>query len=272
MTPIFPLTPSTQLPLYGKRILITAPRNYAARLSDALIRYGGLPILMPTIETCILDDFTQLDTVLQRLEIFDWIAFTSRNGIDAVVRRLHDLKLQLSVLKKTQICAIGKDAERLQYLGIKVDLVPREPSPTGIITELANIASISQQKILVPVPEVVGLPEPNIVPKFVAGLERLGMEVTRVAAYQTRCLEPELYDVEIDLLDCGKIDTIAFSSTAEITAFLKLTDFQFARSSCRVACFGPYTAANAKKLGLTVDIVARDYSSFDGFAAAIARV
>lgn len=265
------LTPSIQLPLYGKRILITAPRNYAARLSEALIRQGALLILMPTIETCQLDDFTRLDTQFQNLETFDWIAFTSRNGIEAFFQRFFDRDLSLSVLKNTQICAIGKDAERLEDFGIDADLIPAEPSPAGILVELAKISDISGQTILVPVPEVVGIPEPDVVPNFVAGLARLGMAVTRVPAYKTQCLDQTLYDVEFNLLRQGKIDTIAFSSTAEIEAFLKMTNLKLDGTFCQVACFGPYTAANARKLGVKVEIVAQDYSSFDGFAAAIAK-
>jgi uroporphyrinogen-III synthase len=270
MKPVSSLTPSIQLPLYGKRILITAPRNYASRLSNALIQEGALPILMPTIETCQLDDFTRLDTQLQKLETFDWIAFTSRNGIDAFFQRLSELNLSPSLLQNTRICALGKDAERLPDFGIQADLVPGESSPTGLLVELAKIPDISHQTILVPVPEVVGIPEPDVVPNFVAGLEQLGMGVTCVPVYKTQCLDPTLYDVELNLLSLGKIDIIAFSSTAEIEAFLKMTHLKLDRISCQVACFGPYTAANAKKLGINVKIVAKDYSSFEGFAAAIA--
>jgi uroporphyrinogen-III synthase len=271
MKPISPLTPSIQLPLHGKRILITAPRNYATRLSEALIRQGALPILMPTIETCQLDEFTQLDSVLQKLNTFDWIAFTSRNGINAFFQRLYDLNRSPLELQNTKICAIGKDAERLKDLGINVYLIPTESSPAGIVVELAKMSNICQKTILVPVPEVVGIPEPDVVPNFVAGLQRLGMAVTRIPVYKTQCLEKTLYDVELKLLHQGKIDTIAFSSTAEIEAFLKITNFQIDSKTCHVACFGPYTAENAQKLGINVEIVAQDYSSFEGFATAIAN-
>src|SRR3712207_6539201 len=84
----YSLTPSTKLPLYGKRIVITAPRNYASRLSEQIINEGGLPLLMPTIETCLLDDYTALDTALKQIDEFNWSAFTSRNGIEAFFQRM----------------------------------------------------------------------------------------------------------------------------------------------------------------------------------------
>ncbi|MBP5972888.1 uroporphyrinogen-III synthase [Brasilonema sp. CT11] len=273
------LTPSIQLPLHGKRIIVTAPRNYAARLSEQLINQGAMPFVMPTIETCSLENFTQLDAALQRIDAFDWIAFTSRNGIDAFFQRLEDLQINPFILTKCRLSAIGLDSERLAALGVKVDLVPKEPSPAGVIAELAKIPDIAQKNVLVPVPEVVGVPEPDVIPNFVAGLEKLGMNVTRVPTYRTRCLDKDIYEVELDLIRQGKIDVIAFSSTAEVAAFLQMVDSKSDYEHCaispwldatRIACFGPYTAANAKKLGLNVSIVAQDYSSFAGFAEAIA--
>ena len=97
------------------------------------------------------------------------------------------------------------------------------------------------------------------------------MKVTRVPAYTTRCLDKNLYEVELNLVRQGKIDAIAFSSTAEVESFLKMvnspTDYEY----CVVACFGPYTAANAQNLGVNVSICSKDYSSFEGFAEAIAE-
>jgi uroporphyrinogen-III synthase len=264
------LTSSTQLPLHGKRILVTAPRNYAIRFSNQLVNQGALPLLMPTIETCPLENFTELDTALQNIEQFDWIAFTSRNGIEAFFQRLDELQINPLGLAKCQLCAIGIDSEKLAAFGFKVDIVPKESSPTGIIAELAQIPNISKQTVLVPVPEVLGVPEPDIVPNFIAGLKQLGMNVTRVPTYMTRCLEKTVYEVELGLIRQGKIDAIAFSSTAEIMGFLKMVYSKSDYENCVIACFGPYTAANAKKLGLDVAIVARDYSSFAGFTDAIA--
>ncbi|RAM49018.1 MAG: uroporphyrinogen-III synthase [Hapalosiphonaceae cyanobacterium JJU2] len=265
------MIPSVQLPLYGKRILVTAPRNYAARLLPELIAQGALPVLMPTIETCLVANFTALDAALAQINTFDWIAFTSRNGINAFFQRLEQLGIEVSVLKNCRISAVGKDAERLASFGVEVDLVPQEPSPKGIIAELAKIPDINKQTVLVPVPEVVGITEPNIIPNFLAGLKNLGMAVTRVPTYMTRCLDKSLYDVELNLIRQGKIDAIAFSSTAEISGFLQMITSKTDYQQSVIACFGPYTAANAKSLGMNVSIVAKNYSSFAGFAEAIAN-
>ncbi|NET60991.1 MAG: uroporphyrinogen-III synthase [Symploca sp. SIO2E6] len=257
--------------MYGKRILVTAPRSYASRLSQQIINRGGLPILMPTIETCPLQDYRELDTALQSLTEFDWIAFTSRNGIEAFWQRLQVLAIPTSALKNCRLCAIGKDSERLSALGVRVDLIPTESSPQGIIAQLSKITDIQQQTVLVPVPEVVGLAEPDVIPNFVSGLQQLGMKVTRVPTYTTRCLDKEIYGVELELIRQGKIDAIAFSSTAEVEGFLQMVDSPKDYKHCIIACFGPYTAANTQKLGIDVSLIAQDYSSFAGFAEAIAE-
>ncbi|MHC5938001.1 uroporphyrinogen-III synthase [Nostoc sp.] len=265
------LTPSRELPLYGKRILVTAPRNYAYRLSEQIIKQGGLPIFMPTIETCYLSNYTKLDTALVHIDEFDWIIFTSRNGITAFFHRMNDLDIPVSVLKKCHLCALGKDAESLLSFCGKVDLIPTESSPGGIVTELAKLPEINQKKVLIPAPEVVGLPEPDVVPNLITDLQKLGIEVTRVPTYITQGLDTSIYGVELNLMRQGMIDVIAFSSTAEVESFLTMVNSQSDYEGCIIACFGPYTTANAQKLGMNVSIVSADYSSFEGFGEAIAE-
>ena len=264
------LLASRQLPLFGSRVLITAPRNYASRLASEIIRHGGLPITMPTVETCWLNSYEHLDAILTRLTEFDWLIFTSRNGIEAVVARMQSLDIPLTHLNHCCLSAIGKDAERLSELGLEASLIPIEPSPQGIVNQLGKIPQISDRSIVATVPQVVGIPEPDVVANFIVGLQQLSRNVIRVEAYQTRCLEANIYAVELDLLKAGKIDAIAFSSTAEIEAFLNTIETPDDCQHCLIACFGPYTANNATKLGFRVDIVATDYSSFTGFVRAIA--
>ncbi|BAY73944.1 uroporphyrinogen III synthase HEM4 [Nostoc linckia NIES-25] len=264
------LAPSNKLPLHNKRILVTAPRNYAYRLSEQIIKKGGLPILMPTIETCSLSNYTQLDNALTRIKEFDWIVFTSRNGIIAFFHRMNDLDIPISVLENCQLCALGKDSESLFSFTGKVDLIPKESSPVGIVAELKTIVQIHEKKVLVPAPEVVGLPEPNVIPNLITDLENLGIKVTRVPAYITQGLDKNIYSIELDLIRQKKIDVIAFSSTAEIESFLRMVNSSRDYRDCAIACFGPYTTSNAQKLGMNVSIVSENYSSFEGFAEAIA--
>ncbi|NNJ13548.1 uroporphyrinogen-III synthase [Chloroflexales bacterium ZM16-3] len=264
------LAPSEQQPLFGRRVVVTAPRNYALRFAESLLARGGLPVLMPTIETALLPDYAELDSCLLRRERFDWIAFTSRNGIEALLHRCDQLGLPAAALSDCRLAAIGRDAERLVSLGLRVDLVPGEPSPRGIVAELATLTATPGQSILVPAPAVEGTPEPDVIPNFVADLQAIGMRVTRVPAYHTRLLDRARYTAELDLIRRGLIDAIAFSSAAEVAGFLGMVDTPDDYRRCVISCFGPYTAANARRMGFEPAVVAKDFSSFDGFADAIA--
>ncbi|MGK7941151.1 MAG: uroporphyrinogen-III synthase [Crocosphaera sp.] len=265
------LLATQNLPLYGQRILITAPRNYASRFATEIINYGGISMIMSTIETCYLSSYETLENCLHNLHKFNYIAFTSRNGINALISRLEALNLSLSCLANCQLIAIGKDAQRLEEIGLNIAFIPPDPSPQGIVSELAKIPDIHQKTILVPIPKVIGIPEPDIIPNFIDELQKIGIQITPVDAYQTRCLDASLYQVEIELIKQEKIDIIAFSSTAEIEGFLQMVKRTEIPKQCIIACFGPYTANNARKLGLRVDIIAKDYSSFSGFVQAIAE-
>ncbi len=265
------LTPSSKLPLYGKRILVTAPKNYAFRFSEQIIKKGGIPVFMPTIETCYLSNYTELDHALSRIDKFNWIVFTSRNGIIGFFERMNNLNISVSALQNCRLCALGKDAEILSTFCGRVDLIPQESSPKGIVLELGKISQINQQTVLVPAPEFVDIPEPNVIPNLIADLQKLGMTITRTSSYITQCTDKHLYTVELNLIRQGMIDIIAFSSTAEVESFLRMINSHNDYENCIVACFGPYTAANTRNLGVNVSILSKDYSSFAGFTEAIAE-
>lgn len=197
-----PESPAHSDGLSGRRILVTAPSTYAARLAGQLLARGGRPICMPTIVTEPLqeEEHDELDAALRSMAsaaasgaapAFAYIAFTSRNGIEAFLRRADVLGLadDLSgLLRGCTVCALGNDAKMLEQAGIKVGLLPTVSSPTGIIDELAERGETGRGRtILVPVPEVTGVPEPPVVPNFVAGLNQLGMSVHRCAHCVSAC-------------------------------------------------------------------------------------
>jgi len=277
-----PLVLEKSLPLAGRRILVTAPRSYAMRLMEQLQRRGARPIWMPTVATEPLQDNTELDMALQDMAsaaapAYAYVAFTSRNGIHAFISRAQALGLDsnlAALLRGCTVCAIGKDAQALVDAGIEVDLLPTEPSPTGLTREIETRGrgKLAGVRILVPVPHVVGVPEPNVVPDFVAGLETLGMAVHRVPAYSTGAIVSG-NEVEEKLLFDGAVDAIAFSSTAEATALaLRLRGrLAEAASKTTICCFGPITAKNVREeLGLNVEVVSKNFGSFEGYADALA--
>ncbi|MBI5375455.1 MAG: uroporphyrinogen-III synthase [Candidatus Schekmanbacteria bacterium] len=252
-----------ELPLFGKHILITSPRNYAGILVKYLVERGAKPVWMPTIEIEPVKDYHALDNAINGLSGYDWVGFSSRNGIEAFFKRLNVLKINpQEAFRKTKTCAIGADSEALESRGITPDLIPEEASTEGIVEEMKR-RNIKSGRILLPVPEVIGMKEPRIVPEFVARLKRLGMDVERIPAYTTAPVKNG-YDLEKKMLINCEIDVVTFTSSAEVDSMLSiLGNRKEALNSTTIACVGPYTGATAKNMGLDVKIMPENnFSSF----------
>lgn len=259
------------LPLYGKSILYTAPRNYAGRLGGLMIERGARPIWMPTIVIEPMEDYAEFDRALRDRDRYQWIAFTSRNGIEAFFNRLDALGLAAADFENVRFAAIGRDGNALAAGGIEPDLVPTVASTKGMVSELAAMG-LKDADVLVPVPDVVGMDEPLVIPEFVAALEQIGLRAHRVPAYVTARATDGL-SLGTELLLADKIDMIAFTSRGEIDGLLLHLGERrdVLNGDAVLAYFGPVTAAGARIRGLRRDLVAEDYSRFEGFVAAIER-
>lgn len=257
-----------ELPLYGKTILFTAPRNYAGRLGGILIEHGARPIWMPTIVIEPLADYAVFDQALRERNKYTWIAFTSRNGIEAFFNRAKALGLGPDDFNQLKFAAIGNDARALEQGGIKPDLVPSVSSPKGIVEELEHRGE--RGTVIVPVPDVVGMEEPLVVPEFIAALEAAGLQTLRVPAYTTARMTEGLSTGTRMLLN-GEIDMLALTSRGEIESLLLSLGDQrdVLDGETVVACFGPITAAGVKLRNIRVDVVSKDYSRFEGFVEAM---
>jgi uroporphyrinogen-III synthase len=256
------------LPLYLKRILFTTPRNYAAKLSRLLVLRGALPVWMPTIVIESMYDYHTFDQAISNLSEYSWLAFTSRNGIDAFFNRLEALALEKDVLKNTMLCALGNDAKALEEKGIEVDLIPPVASTKGMVDELER-RGVKSGRILLPVPEVVGMDEPRVIPDLIGWLAGMGMDVHRVPAYTTSRNSDGLSAEKKMLLD-GAIDMVAFTSAAEIESLLFLLGGKRdVLQKTTIACYGPVTAGGASERGVHPKVVAKDFSVLEGFIEAM---
>lgn len=257
------------LPLYGKTVLYTTPRNYAGRLGQLLIERGARPVWMPTISIDPVPDHSEFDQVIRERDQYDWIAFTSRNGIDAYLNRVEALGLTPAKVAGLKTAAIGNDARLLEQAGLKPTLVPPAPSPIGIVNELKRRGE-TQGIVIVPAPDVIGMEEPAVVPDFIRDLEAIGLKTKRVPAYVT-ARETQNLEIGTRMLLAGEVDIIAFTSRGEIESLLLHLgeDRNALNEKAALACFGPITSEGARLRNLTVDIVAEDYSRFEGFVSAM---
>jgi uroporphyrinogen-III synthase len=267
-TPENTLIARRDLPLFGKRVLFCTPRNYAQKLARLLVARGALPVWTPTIVIEPLDAHDELDDAMRRLSDYDWIAFTSRNGIEAFFARLAALGLDTSALDGIRISALGNDGKLLAAYGVAADLLPEAASTRGVVDELER-RGVTSGRILLPVPEVFGMDEPSVIPDFVGWLEDLGVEPHRVPAYATHRVTEGL-DAELALLCNDQVDIVAFTSVAEIDSLLFLLGERHAALGRQtIACYGPVTANGARQRDLRVDVVADNYSAFEGYVDAL---
>jgi len=249
------------LPLYGKRVLFTSPRNYAVPLGQLLIQRGARPVWMPTIEIWPMPDYDELDQVIKNLSDYDWLAFSSENGIEPFCSRLTALGLDASAITRagTKIAAFRMDSLVLEKAGLSPDLIPREMSTGGVIEEFRN-RGITNGSVIVPCPRVSGVVEPYVIPQFISDFENLGMTAKRLEVYRTMAVE-EIGPVEKELLLNEKIDICIFTSSGEIFSFLNhLQDRLDIVNKSVVAYMGSFTSKTGGEVGLNVDIVPENFT------------
>lgn len=247
--------------LFGKRVLVTRSRTQASALSALLRERGAEPIEVPAIEIQEVSRTRELDQALTELPDYDWVIFTSANGVEAVWRRLRALGLDARQLGATSIGAIGPaTAEALEKIGIFADLLPETFTTQGILASIREY-DIMGSRIL--------LPRADIAPEdLVDGLLALGAEPQEVTAYVTsrpRSLEPGVRE----MLQDGRIQVVTFTSSSTVTNLMSLLDGDIGvLEKAQIACIGPITAATAEEHGLTADIVAKE-QTIPGLVAAI---
>ena len=118
-------TSNTNKPLAGRTVVITRASNQANDFAAELEHYGAEVVLCPTIEICELESYERLDEAIDHLYGYDWLIFTSVNGVEYFFRRLKARARDASDLDELKVCAIGDaTADSLRDLHVHVDVVP----------------------------------------------------------------------------------------------------------------------------------------------------
>lgn len=266
--------------IMSNSVLITAPASYSRRFAHALEAHHLSPLAIPLIETLPTADTASMQALLAHdLQDVDYVMFCSRCAIEsfceALTHKYGDAAGTTAgssriaeVVASCAFATIGKDGDYLaERLHVQPTVCPAEPSPSGIAAMLGEDAAIAGRTIAVLAPCVQVIEEPDVVPRFIAQLTALDMRILRVDAYVTRPVSETTAAGAARVLLDGAVRGVAFTSSAEITVLLGASPQCLA--NVNVWCFGPYTGGFAAKLGVKVDCMATDFSSFDGFAAAI---
>jgi len=235
--------------LAGLRIVVTRPENQAGELADRMRALGAEPLLFPTIAIAPPEVGGPLDQAISRLSDYDWIVFTSANGVEHFWARLQAGTQGLAPLPhfRGRVAAIGPaTADALRQRGVSVDLMPDEYRAEAILDEIGDVTG---QRIL--------LPRADIARRALAdGLRARGARVDEVPAYRTVRGEPSPAD--FDAMRAG-VDVVTFTSSSTVRNFVFLTQ-GLDYGDPFIACIGPVTAATARELGLPVDVEAETYT------------
>ncbi len=251
-------------PLFGKTIVVTRSREQASALSSRLAELGASVVEAPAIKIAPIEDAGPILKRIADVAQYDWIIFTSANGVASFFGRMSEMGLDARTLHGNKICAIGPaTAEKLRQFGILPDLVPDKFISTEIARSLVMIEQVRGKSFL--------LPRADIAPKALSEslLAEGAKSVDDVAVYQT--IEEDLKEIpEEETFAQGTFDLVTFTSSSTARNFKKIADRYITRGadSLRCAAIGPVTARTAEELGFKVEIVAHTHT-IEGLVEAI---
>ena len=227
-------------PLHGRSYIVTRAAGQGSKMQARLEESGARVYAIPTIAFVDPDDFSPWVRAVSQMETFDWLLFTSPNGVDSFISRLRDSGRDLRCLAGAKFGCIGPStAKALAAYCLRADLVPEEFVAEGLLASLAEIG-VEGQKILLPRAQVAR----DVLPE---GLRALGAEVLVAPVYKT-VPPPVEIPPEVDA-------RVLFTSSSTVTNWVEATSL---RPPC--FCIGPITEGTARDNGLEILGVASTYT------------
>jgi uroporphyrinogen III methyltransferase/synthase len=242
-------TGQTPPPLAGRCIVITRPRAQATAWMEELRRLGAEPFLCPTVEVVPPPDWTALDDALARLPQFDWVVFTSGNGVRFFCQRCERHGQDLRALRRLRVAAVGpQTAQALQRRGVRVDFMPPTYQAEGLLSGFKRRRLRGKQVLL---------PRAALGRAVLAtALRDMGAVVTDVAVYHT--IQPRSSAVALhQRLQGGAVDMLTLTSSSAVQnlqAMLGPEHWPQVLDGVAIACIGPVTAETARVCGLQVAV------------------
>ena len=238
-------------PLFGKRIVLTRAREQAREFSQLLAAYGAEPIEVPTIQIVPPASWQAIDGAVTRLNTYQWLIFTSVNGVRPFIDRLRAAGKDARALANLRLCAIGpRTAQELETYGLTPDIIPTEFQAEGVIAALADVG-VRGSRILIPRAEVAR----EILPEQ---LRELGATVDVIPVYRTISPAVDVASLTQQFHD-GRVAVVTFTSSSTVRNFVEVFGGRNAVKSLLeevvVACIGPITARTAEEYGLTVTVM-----------------
>jgi uroporphyrinogen III methyltransferase/synthase len=250
-----------RLPLFGQRIVVTRARGQADALSSKLAALGADVFELPTIalEPPALLSLVSLTHSLAHLDVYDWLIFTSANGVKCFIEALDRSPSDLRRLR-ARICAIGpRTRAAIEALHLKVDLTAKEYVAEGLLAAFAPY-DLTGARILLPRAAVAR----DVIPNELA---RRGALVDVVEAYRTVAPEGLAERAREIFTASRKPDWVTFTSSSTVQNLVDAIGSE-ALYGVKAASIGPITSNTARAAGIKISAEAREYT-IDGLIAAL---
>jgi uroporphyrinogen III methyltransferase/synthase len=249
-------------PLFGKTIVVARDAAGNADFAGRIIKRGGNPLPFATIRIKPLTNSNEFLTALARFSQYEWIIFTSGNGVRIVFEALEALGKDARVFGSAKVAAIGKQtADSLARFGVRADFVPDVFTGRELGKQLIGAANVSGKKILLLRSQIASN---ELVELLSAG----GAQVDNVAVY-TAVTEKKEPSRLVTGIRNGTIDWLTFASPSSVDGFFEQVPAEaVGAGKVKVASIGPVTSERLKQLGVKVDVTASEHA-LDGLLDAI---
>lgn len=240
-------------PLFGQRILVPRPEHQARQTAQAIFARGAEPVVFPVIRIVPPRDPQPLRDAVTHLSRYDWVLFTSANGVERFFAEMKRQGLDARALGAARVGAIGpKTSAAIERYGIVPDAQAREYTGEGLAEQ---VTAVGAKRVLLP----RALVARDALPRL---LQQHGAEVDVVCAYETHPAEASQAEALRGLLRSHGVDQVLFTSSSTVTSVVELLGAEASEllGLVKVASIGPITAQTAADLGVRVDVAAREYT------------
>ncbi len=245
-----------KLPLLGKGVVVTRAREQASGLLKDLSDLGACCYEFPTIEIRPVDDYGPLRKAIKNLNYYDWLVFTSVNGVLFFWEELRNMGLDARSLGGIMVAAIGPaTAGALEQRGVFADFVPEKYVAESVVDGLLQLG-VKGKSVLIPRARIAR----EVLPQELA---KAGAHIEILAVYET-CLTQEDGGMILAALEKGDINYVTFTSSSTVDNFFSLiapSKLQpFVDHGLKLVCIGPITAGTLEKFGFKAHIMPDEYT------------
>jgi len=249
-------------PLFGRTIVVTRDAAGNAEMAQKIVARGGSPVEFTTMAIQPLTHRSEFLEVLTELTSYDWVIFTSPNGVEVFFDAIHAFEKDARVFASVRLATLGaKTAECLARYGIRADFVPTVFTGRDLGLQLASYANLRDKKVLLLRSELAS-------DELVGVLKQGGARVRDVSIYTAVSRRGDAAGLQ-EQIEQGRVHWLTFASPSAVRGFFEQLRPELVNASTtRTASIGPVTSKGLAQLGVRIDVEAAEHT-VDGLLDAL---